>query len=82
MMWGVVIEKMCCTSLQCQHNELLLFLHIKQFTFDKRVTQHKQSRPGKIFVIFLSIFMPCMLVYIHHLHDLNPINIKKAIKFL
>ena len=38
-MWGVVIEKMCCTSLQCQHNELLLFLHIKQFSFAKHVTQ-------------------------------------------
>ena len=45
-MWGVVIEKMCCTSLQCQHNELLLFLHIEQFTFDKPVTQHKQLTVG------------------------------------
>ena len=36
-MWGVVIEKMCRTSLQCQHNELVLFLHRKQFTLDEHV---------------------------------------------
>ena len=71
MMWGVVIEKMCRTSLQCQHNELVLFLHRKQFTLDEHVIVQTWDKLCIIVGIF-NIFTPCMLVYIHHLHNLTP----------